>query len=204
MMTKRVKTNLAGTTVEEFIHKCETYLLSLRREIFSPIHHKAMETAPKLERMKELQLQVLEGSHKAVILRNELRKEITREMAVLCDWVNVHAHDNERFMMESSFERVKPRSAATAPAGIRKLAVLRADKSGKAQVMWKGNGSKFYRAQMTVNPQSETDWKDVATVTSTKCELENLPVGTFCYFRVQGVNSAGPGEFSEIFMYMAS
>jgi hypothetical protein len=204
MTTKRVKTNLAGTTIEEFIHKCETYLLSLRKEVFSPIHQKAMDTTPKLERIKELQLQVLEGSHKAVMLRNELRKEITREMAVLCDWVNVHAHDDERLILECSFERVKPRSAATAPAGIRKLAVLRAEKTGKAQVIWKGNGSKFYRAQMTINPHLDSDWKDVATVTSTRCELDNLPVGTFCYFRVQGVNAAGPGEFSEVFMYMAS
>jgi hypothetical protein len=202
-MTKRVKTNLAGTTVEIFINKCEKYLLSLKKELFSVLQDKVTGLEQKIARMKELQMQVIEGSHKAVVMRNELRKDITREVSRLCDWINVHAHDNEAYVQECAFEKVKPRTSATAPAGIRKLAVYRSSQSGKAEMKWKGNGAKFYRAQMTVNPESE-HWKDVASVTSTRCEVENLPVGTFCYFRVQGVNSAGPGAFSEVYVYMAS
>ncbi len=203
-MTKRVKTNLAGTTVESFVGKCDNYLLALKKDIFSSLHVKVSELEEKLVRMKALQFQVLEGSHKAVVLRNDMRKEITKDMSRLCDWINIHYHDNENYLYECSFEMVKPRTAAITPSGIKKLTVYRASESGKAQIIWKGNGSKFYRAQMTVSPPGEQQWKDVAMVTSNRCELENLPVGTFCYFRVQGVNSAGPGEFSEIFAYMAS
>jgi len=203
-MTKRVKTNLAGTTVESFISKCEKYVRALKKDIFSPLHDKVNELERKILSMKNFQLQVLEGSHKAVLLRNEIRKEITRDVSRLCDWINIQAHENEGYLRECSFELVKSRTAANTPAGIKKLKVYRAKESGKAQIIWQGNGSKFYRAQMTVNAPAESQWKDVAMVTSTRCVLENLPVGTFCYFRVQGVNSAGPGEFSEICTYMAS
>lgn len=203
-MTKKLKTNLAGTTVETFIAKSEIYLKALQKDIFKEIHSQVNGVFPKLEKMKELQAQAQDGSHRAVALRNELRKEVNRDMTRLCDWVNIHAHHNEKMITESAFEGCKPRTAATIPSGIKKLVVYRTTESGRAQICWKGNGSKFYRTQMTVDPTSTETWKDVATVTSNKCELQNLPVGKFCYFRVQGVNSAGAGEFSDVYIYMAS
>lgn len=203
-MTGKVKTNLNGTTVERFISMVELYLDSLDKPVFHQIKPDVASVRLKLNEMKALQEKVKEGSHKAVALRNAVRKSINADMSRMCEWVNILAHGNKEILSQCAFEPVKARSAAPVPAGIRKLVVHRSEERGKATVAWKGNGSKFYRAQMTLNPNEENGWKDIATVTSNKCDLNGLPVGMFCYFRVQGVNSSGAGDFSEIIMYMAS
>jgi hypothetical protein len=203
-MTGKVKTNLNGTTVERFIHLVGIYLDSLNKPVFRPIEEDVKRVSLKLIEMRELQVQVKEGSHKAVVLRNAIRKSINADMSRLCEWINIMAHGDKKILMQCAFEPVKPRTAAPIPTEVSRLNVIRTEERGKAIVTWKGNGSKFYRTQMTLNPNEKESWKDVATVATNKCELENLPVGMFCYFRVQGVNSAGAGEYSNITMYMAS
>jgi hypothetical protein len=202
-MPNKVKTNLAGTTIETFIMKTETYLKSLQKPMFGNIYPAVADVMIKVSQLKTLQDQVIEGSHKAVVLRNALRKEVNADMSRMCEWVNIYAHGDSTILNECSFEVCKPRTAAPIPGGIKKLIVYKASESGKAQIAWKGNGSKFYRTQMTVDPTSNESWKDVATVTSNRCELAGLPVGRFCYFRVQGVNASGAGEFSDVYVYMA-
>ncbi|MBL0315784.1 MAG: fibronectin type III domain-containing protein [Flavobacteriales bacterium] len=203
-MTGKVKTNLNGTTVEQFMSMVEMYLDSLEKPVFSQIIPDIQSVREKLKEMKSLQDKVKEGSHKAVHLRNTVRKSINADMSRMCEWVNILAHGNIEILSQCAFERVKSRSASPVPPGIRKLIVHRSEERGKATVAWKGNGSKFYRAQMTLNPNEHSSWKDIATVTSNRCDLDGLPVGMFCYFRVQGVNATGAGEFSDICMYMAS
>ncbi len=203
-MAGKVKTNLNGTSIEKFIMMSEAYIKSLMKPVFEDVTPTIVDISPKLEKLKSLQAEVKEGSHKAVAMRNILRKEINSDLRRMCEWVNIHAHGNIEMLNQCAFEKVKARSASPIPAGIRKLMVYRSNETGKALVSWKGNGAKFYRTQMTVNPNIPDEWKDVATVTSNRCELAGLPVGMFCYFRVQGVNATGAGEYSEVYMYMAS
>ncbi len=203
-MAGKVKTNLNGTSIEKFITMSEAYIKSLVKPVFEHVKPAVDEVSPKLIRLKSLQADVKEGSHKAVVMRNLLRSEINSDLRRMCEWVNIHAHGNIEMLNQCAFEKVKARSASPIPAGINKLIVYRASETGKALISWKGNGSKFYRTQMTVNPNQPNEWKEVATVTSNRCELAGLPVGMFCYFRVQGVNASGAGDFSEVYMYMAS
>ena len=203
-MQNRVKTNLNGTSIEKFLAMTEAYSKSLSNELFHNIVPGVASVLPKIESLKTLQAAVKEGNHKAVMQRNDLRKEITSDMSRMCEWVNIYSHGDKKILDQCGFEPCKQRSAAPLPQSIKKLVVHRSTEAGKALIVWKGNGSKFYRTQMTIDPTQNETWKDVATVTSNRFEMSGLPVGRFCYFRVQGVNATGAGDYSDVYVYMAS
>jgi len=166
-----------------------------------PIH----ELENELSYLEELKSAFKGGMRNLKSLRDATLKSFIYKMTILSNHVTTVAQGDVEKLTSSGFEFYKTPTPATEPPKIHRISAANSPLSGVARVWWSGfMGKKFYRLQTTTTPSVEASWKQVDVLTAVNCEVHDLEVGKFAYFRVCAVNAAGDGPWSHAAKVMVS
>lgn len=166
-----------------------------------PIH----ELAGELSSLAELESNFRGGSRFIKPQRDAVRKSFIRKVTLTSKYVNAASNGDLDKLMSSGFELHKTRTPATTPTEIHKISCINIPTDGAARVMWSGVRSRsYYIVQTTSTPSVESSWRRLEPCTTIHCEVYDLVVGKFAYFRVCAVNKAGHGPWSDVAKVMVA
>lgn len=166
-----------------------------------PIH----ELDSELSHLEELERTFQGGSRFVKPQRDATLKSFISKMTLLTGYVNASANGDLDKLMSSGFELQKTRTPATAPTTVHKINCINMPDDGAVRVMWSGvKNRSYYIVQTTTTPSVESSWRRLEPCTAVHCEVYDLEVGKFAYFRVRAKNVAGLGHWSDVAKVMVA
>lgn len=144
------------------------------------------------------------GDHELVGMKQIAEDVLMEVMAKLCDSVNGEAAGERAKLITCGF----PLRRENNPIGelnppVKLLGKLTKTR-GRASLVWQGpEGTKVYNVYMSTT-NSPYNWTLVSTTTKQRFNVDGLVAGTFYYFAVSAVGTAGESSKSEAAEVMAA
>jgi len=144
------------------------------------------------------------GDHEAVGLKQLLEEQVVELLAMLCDSVNGIAAGNKALLLTTGFPLRRDNKPAGPLPPPQKVAGRYTQVSGGAKLEWDGNEhARMYNVYMSTTAEPFA-WQLVGTSTKRRYEPTGLTPGTFYWFSITAVGTAGESSKSEPAMVMAA
>lgn len=207
-MKTQVKLGLTGLKPSDLIAKCKSVEDKMTdNPLFpTPVPAIADLTAAREELQGHYQT-ALFGDREAIARRRSQEKAVGDLLRRIAAYVQAIAQKPED-VLSAGFDvrqpAAPPRSFLARPAG---LEARRADREGRVELKWdRVAGSSQYLVEMTLTDpvQAETRWTITGYSSRSRHEVTDLEPGTYYWFRVLALGSAGKSAFSDPAMVMAA
>jgi len=154
------------------------------------------------DELEAAQTAASDGGKELTAIMNARRDVLIDLLRQLCDYVNNVADGDEVKVLSSGFDINKlPQPIGTLPAPL-KLEQVMGKKVKGLKVRWgRVYGSRTYLVQRApytpgLPYPTDEDYRDVATVTKARIEMEGLRPGTTYLVRTAAIGTAGRSDFS--------